>query len=128
MRELCEIWPRPRWDNSLLVLHFIGTAFVYLSVTSGMEKAELLAVFRRISTRTDNSAMTAYQQILQEGIEQGIERGIEQGKQQGEWAGVTRTVRGALKIGMDAQTIADTFELPLADVITIIDQIRQETA
>jgi hypothetical protein len=39
-----------------------------------------------------------------------------------------RTIRDALKIGMDAQTIADTFELSRTDVIIIIDQIRGETA
>ena len=37
-----------------------------------------------------------------------------------------KTVKGALKLGMDAQTIANTFEIELADVQSAITQIRQE--
>lgn len=37
-----------------------------------------------------------------------------------------KLVKGALKLGMDAKTIASTFELDANDVETIINVLRQE--
>lgn len=37
-----------------------------------------------------------------------------------------KLVKGALKLGMDAKTIADTFEMDLAEVLSLIEQVRQE--
>ncbi len=37
-------------------------------------------------------------------------------------------VRGAVKLGMDAKTIADTFEMPLDEVKAIVEGIRRDEA
>lgn len=39
---------------------------------------------------------------------------------------IYKLVNGALKLGMDAKTIASTFELDVKEVETIVNVLRQE--
>ncbi len=60
--------------------------------------------------------MSTAQRLINEGIEQGIEQGIERG------------IQAMLRLNMDAITIAAAFELPLADVNRLIDNIKSGQA
>lgn len=55
-----------------------------------------------------------------------------EGRIEGQIAGRTeanrKLVKGALKLGMDAKTIADTFEMSIAEVVALIEQVRQQQA
>ncbi|WP_338872051.1 hypothetical protein WBJ53_26975 [Spirosoma sp. SC4-14] len=58
--------------------------------------------------------MSAAQKLFNEGIEQGIEQNIEKG------------IRGMLKLGMNASTIAAAFEMPQEQVELLIKKIKRE--
>ena len=47
-------------------------------------------------------------------------------RMEGHQATARQLVKGAMKLGMDAKTITDTFEMPLDEVQAIMDAIRQE--
>jgi len=55
--------------------------------------------------------MLAAQKLINEGIEQGIEKGI----------------RGMLKLGMNASTIAAAFEIPQEQIEQLIEKIKRES-
>ena len=58
------------------------------------------------------------------------ERLLQQGRQEGQAEGqreaTLRGIRGMLRIGMNAETIAAAFELPLAEVKAYIAQLEKE--
>lgn len=65
---------------------------------------------------------------LEKGLEQGREEGIFQSLAQGRQEIVYKTVKGALKLGMDTQAVAETFEFDTADIEQAVEQIRREQA
>lgn len=81
-----------------------------------MTKEQIVAFFRKISRRTGTIAMTTAERLINEGIEKGIEHGIEQA--------TVRHVKGMLKLGMDAKTIAAALEESIDRIHTLIEQIR----
>ena len=97
---------------------FIETTFIYLNWSSSLTTSEVIAIFNRISTQAGTIAMSAAQKLINEGIEEGIEKGIEKG--------IERGVRGMLKLGMNAVTIAAAFELPKQTVEQLIEKIKGE--
>lgn len=64
--------------------------------------------------------MSTAQRLVNEGIEQGIERGVA--------LGVERSVRGMLKLGMDAAAIAAAFGMPIDRTTRLIEKIKREQA
>lgn len=109
---------------------FLRTALLYVSIGSNLTNIEVVAIFRNISTKTDNVIMSAYENWVQEGIEKGIQKGIQQGMQQGMQQGTEQTsiqfIKGLLSLGMDAQAISDAFTMPLATVEHYIKLIKQK--
>ncbi len=96
--------------------NIVEPTFLYLLETSDLTGTEIVAIFRTVSKQTENVAMTAADQLRMEGRIEGHRETARQ------------FVKGAMKLGMDAKTIADTFEMPLSEVIQIIDSLRQEKA
>lgn len=109
---------------------FLRTALLYVSIGSGLTNIEVVAIFRNISTKTDNVIMSAYETWVQEGIEKGIQKGMQQGVQQGVQQGTEQTslqfIKGLLSLGMDAKAISDAFTMPLATVEHYIKLIQQK--
>lgn len=93
---------------------FLRTVLLYVSVGSGLPRLEVLAIFRNISSQTDQIAMSAYEEWIQEGVEKGMQQTTLQ------------HIRGMLRVGMDADTIAAITELPLETVKQYINLIRQK--
>ena len=96
----------------------IEPTFLYLLETSNLTGHEIVAIFSTVSKQTENVAMTAADQLRLEGrLEGRVEGRIET---------TYKLVKGALKLGMDAKTIANTFELDVNEVESIINLLRQE--
>lgn len=97
---------------------FIEASFLYIYWTTDLNKWQVVAIFQNISRQTGETAMTTAERLINEGIEKGIEQGID--------IASVRYVRGLLKLGMSAETIAAALELPLAEVQAIITRIQSE--
>lgn len=98
----------------------VEPTFLYLLETSNLTGAEIVAIFRTVSKQTEDIAMTAADQLRTEGRVEGRLEGRTEIKFQ--------LVRGAVKLGMDAKTIAKTFDLPLEEVIQIMLTLQQNKA
>ena len=93
-----------------------------------------MAIFRSISPKTDKVIMSAAEMWIQEGVEKGIKQGMQQGVQQGvqqdvqqgERQATLRHIKGMLGLGLDAETIAAAFDLPLKTVKIYIATISRE--
>lgn len=94
--------------------NIVEPTFLYLLETSNLTGPEIVAIFSIVSKQTENVAMTAADQLRMEGRMEGHRETARQ------------FVRGAMKLGMDAKTIADTFEMPLDEVKAIVEAIRRE--
>ena len=70
--------------------------------------------------------MSAAEMWIQEGVEKGIKQGMQQGVQQGERQATLRHIKGMLGLGLDAETIAAAFDLPLKTVKIYIATISRE--
>ncbi len=105
---------------------FLRTALLYVSIGSDLTNIEVVAIFRNISTKTDNVVMSAYETWVQEGIDKGIEKGMQQGVQQGTEQTSIQFIKGLLSLGMDAQAISNAFTMPLATVEHYIRLIEQK--
>ena len=99
--------------------NFIEASFLYIYWVTDLSKMQVVAIFQKISRQTGETAMTTAERLINEGIERGIEKGIDIAN--------VRHVRGLLKLGMEATTIAAALELPLAEVKTLIKRIQTET-
>ncbi len=71
---------------------------------------QIVAIFSTVSKQTENVAMTAADQLRLEGRIEAT----------------YKFVKGAFKLGMNARTIANTFELDVNEVEIIINVLRQE--
>ncbi len=88
--------------------------FLYLLETTNLTGSDIVFIFSTVSKETEDAAMNGADQLRMEGR---IEGRVEVNR---------KLVKGALKLGMDAKTIADTFEMDLAEVLSLIEQVRQE--
>ncbi len=78
---------------------------------SGLGRTELIAIFSRVSKKTNDSAMTAYEELINEGQQRAA----------------LKFIRGFWRLGIDAKTIAQALEMPLDEVQAIIKKISEET-
>lgn len=95
----------------------VEPAFLYLFETSDLTGHEIVAIFSKVSQKTEDAAMTAADQLRLEGRLEG--------RTEGRIETTYKFVKGALKLGMDAKTIASTFELDVKEVESIINVLRQ---
>lgn len=95
----------------------IEPTFLYLLETSDLTGYEIVAIFSTVSKQTENVAMTAADQLRLEGRVEG--------RAEGRVEATYKLVKGALKLGMDAKTIANAFEIDVNEVETIINVLRQ---
>ena len=100
----------------------VEPTFLYLLETSNLTGHEIVSIFSTVSKQTEDVAMTAADQLRLEGRLEGRAEGRVEGRVEATY----KLVKGALKLGMDAKTIASTFELDLKEVETIVDVLRQE--
>lgn len=94
--------------------------FLYLLETTDLTGNEIVVIFSTVSKQTEAAAMNGADQLRMEGRIEG--------RVQGRTEANRKLVKGALKLGMDAKTIADTFEMELVEVVALIEQVRQEKA
>ena len=92
----------------------VEPTFLYLLETSNLTGNEIVAIFRTVSKKTEDVAMTAADQLRLEG------------RLEGHAEAAFKFVKGALKLGMDAKTIADTFEMDEKEVQEVIHVLRQK--
>jgi hypothetical protein len=86
-------------------MSYIRSVFLYvLSTTENLAKPKIVDIFRNISIQTNSITMTIAEAIKLEGKEEAT----------------SLFVQKLVKIGMDAATIAQTFELPQTKVEEII--------
>lgn len=98
-------------------MSYIRSVFLYvLSTTENLAKPKIVDIFRNISTQTNSITMTIAEAMKLEGKIQGKIEGKIEGKEEATMLFVQKLV----KIGMDAATIAHTFELPQTKVEEII--------
>lgn len=98
------------------VPEFLGTVFRYVYETGDLTVTELVFIFEKISRSTSDAVMTTAERLLQQGRQEG--------QAEGQREATLRGIRGLLRIGMNAETIAAAFELPLAEVKAYIAQIQ----
>ena len=84
--------------------------FLYLLETTNLTGSDIVFIFSTVSKEIEAAAMNGADQLRMEGR-------VEVNR---------KLVKGALKLGMDAKTIADTFEMDFAEVVSLIEQVRQE--
>jgi predicted transposase/invertase (TIGR01784 family) len=89
--------------------------FLYLSETTDLEGVDIFAIFETLSSPAKNIFMTTADRLRTEGRMEGR---IEERREV-----IHKVVRGALKIGMDAETIALTFDFSLAEVQEIVESM-----
>lgn len=87
-----------------------------------MTGSDIVFIFSTVSKETEEAAMNGADQLRMEGRIEGRVEGQIAGRAEAS----RKLVKGALKLGMDAKTIADTFEMDLAEVLSLIEQVRQE--
>lgn len=112
---------------------FLGTAYIYMSWSSGLTTPEIVHIFGQVSYHAKDIAMSAAEILIQEGLKKGIQRGIEEGrqigiqlgKQEGVQSMLVQTVQAMLKLNMDIHTIAVVVGRPEAEVETIIADITR---
>lgn len=93
---------------------FLTTIFRYVYETGDLSVSELVFIFEKVSRSTSDTVMTTAEQLLH------------QGHQEGEQRATLQHIRGLLRLGMNAETIAAAFELPLAEVKAYIQQLKSE--
>ena len=95
-------------------MNYIKSVFIYtISTYEGLTKQEIIAIFRQVSSKTEQMTMSIADVIKKEGEIKGK---IETSAQ---------FIKGLLKIGMDAPTIAATFNMPKTEVEELISKIKQ---
>jgi predicted transposase/invertase (TIGR01784 family) len=92
------------------LLSVVLPTFLYLLETTNLTGSDIVFIFSTVSKEIEAAAMNGADQLRMEGR-------VEVNR---------KLVKGALKLGMDAKTIADTFEMDLAEVVSLIEQLRQE--
>jgi predicted transposase/invertase (TIGR01784 family) len=100
----------------------LGMVFRYVYETGDLSVTELVFIFEKISRQTSDAVMTTAERLLQQGRQEGRQEGQVEGRREA----TLRYIRGMLRIGMNAETIAAAFELPLAEVKAYIAQLKDE--
>lgn len=100
---------------------FLGTIFRYVYETGDLTVTDLVFIFEKISRSTSDAVMTTAERLLQ----QGRQEGRQEGQAEGQREATLRHIRGMLRIGMNAETIAAAFELPLAEVKAYVAQLKE---
>ena len=91
-------------------MSYIRAVFLYaLSTNENLTQEKIMAIFRSISAQTNELTMSIAEKIKTEGKEEAT----------------IQFVKGLLKLGMDANTIAATFDLPLQKVQFIISELTK---
>ena len=99
-------------------MNYIKSVFIYtISTYEGLTKQEIIAIFRQVSSKTQQMTMSIADVIKKEGKIEG--------KKEGKIEATTQFIKGMLKIGMDAPTIASTFNIPKTKVEELISKIEQ---
>lgn len=93
---------------------FMQTALLYISLGANLTTIEIVAIFRKISQKTNQVVMSAYETWVQQGIREGQQETTR------------RHIEGLLRLNMDAETIAAAFDMPLATVQHYIDMIARK--
>lgn len=99
--------------NTVEGSQFLTSVFFYTNFGSDLTVTEVIAIFRQVSTQTGTIAMSAGEQLLAQGAKIGAEEAT------------VKYVKGLLRVGMDAQTISTAFDIPLAKVKRMIEQIKK---
>lgn len=94
----------------------IEPILVYILETTRLTKQDLITIF---TEATQNP-------VVMNGLEKLKLEGRLEGREEGRAEVTYKTVKGALKLGMDAKTIADTFEMDIREVNKIIQAIQQQ--
>lgn len=97
---------------------FLGTVFRYVYETGDSTVTEPVFIFEKISRSTSDATMTTAERLLQQGRQEG--------QVEGQREATLSHIRGLLRIGMNAETIAAAFELPLTEVKAYIAQLKSE--
>ncbi len=105
-------------DDALMAV--VLPTFLYLLETTDLTGTEIVVMFSTVSKQTEEAAMNGADQLRMEGRIEGQIAGRTEANR--------KLVKGALKLGMDAKTIADTFEMSIAEVVTLIEQVREQQA
>lgn len=95
---------------------FIETSFLYVYWSTNLTKEQVVTIFRKISRRTGDIAMSTAERLINEGIEKGIEQGMQ--------LATLRSIKSMLKLKMDAKTIATALDIPLPHVNDLIKKIE----
>ncbi len=99
-------------------MNYIKSAFIYTFYTlEGLTKQEIITIFKQVSSKTEQITMSIAEELKTEGK---IEGKIEGNKET-----TVRFVKGMMKVGMDASTIAATFDLKKIDVEDMISKIQK---
>ncbi|MBC7893346.1 MAG: Rpn family recombination-promoting nuclease/putative transposase [Sphingobacteriaceae bacterium] len=107
-----------RQENS----EFLTTIFRYVYETGDLSVSELVFIFEKVSRSTSDTLMTTAEQLLHQGHQEGLQEGLQEGEQRA----TLQHIRGLLRLGMNAETIAAAFELTLAEVKDYIQQLKSE--
>jgi predicted transposase/invertase (TIGR01784 family) len=100
----------------------VQATLVYTYFTTDLSRELIVAIFTSVANKTENVAMSTGERLILEGLEKGLEKGLEQGQQ----LTAKKYVRGMLKIGMDATTIAAVTDMTVRQVETLIAEVRAE--
>ncbi|MFD2571728.1 hypothetical protein ACFSUS_13870 [Spirosoma soli] len=92
----------------------VEAILVYILEYTNYTKQDIISIF---TEATQNPVVMS-----------GLEKLKQEGRQEGRREATFKLVKGALKLGMDAKTIADTFEMDIDEVSSIIAAIPQEKA
>jgi predicted transposase/invertase (TIGR01784 family) len=95
-------------------MNYITSVFVYTIFTNpDLNKQEIVSIFRKVSLKSEQATMTVGESMIKEG------------KLEGRLEGMALFIKGMLKMGMDAPTIASSFGLSNKEVKEVVDKIQK---
>jgi hypothetical protein len=92
----------------------VQATLVYTYFTTDLSRELIVAIFTSVANKTENVAMSTGERLILEGLEKGQQLTAK------------KYVRGMLKIGMDATTIAAVTDMTVRQVETLIAEVRAE--
>jgi Putative transposase, YhgA-like len=91
-------------------MNYITSVFVYsLFTNQDLTKREVISIFRKVSLKSEQATMTTGELMIKEGRLEGM----------------ALFIKGMLKMGMDAPTIASSFGLSNKEVKEVVDKIQK---
>jgi predicted transposase/invertase (TIGR01784 family) len=95
-------------------MNYITSVFVYTIFTNpDLNKQEIVSIFRKVSLKSEQATMTVGESMIKEG------------KLEGRLEVMALFIKGMLKMGMDAPTIASSFGLSNKEVKEVVDKIQK---